>query len=164
MAPLISTILLSLVVSQRNTKKWMLKMCGPQIRLCLFSFRTIASKQLNSLTTRTIDILSWLGGAVVTHPLWVQEVPSSIPGSGKGFYVWFFVLLLLCFYFWSKNTLFIAKCCNSFYNVSLFSILNVLQDLWPIIRVKRYRPSIFKPLFCINFITKQLHTANIWIK
>ena len=74
----------------------LLKMSGPQIWLCLFTFRPIASKQLNGLTT--IDTVSWLGGAVVTHPLWVQEVPGSIPGSGKGFYVWFLVLLLLCFY------------------------------------------------------------------
>jgi len=83
---------------------------------------------------------------VVTYPLWVQEVLGSTPGSGKGFYVWFCVLLL-CFYFLSKNTLFIAKYCNSFHIVYLFSILNVLQDLWPIIRVKRYRPSIFKQWF-----------------
>jgi len=61
----------------------LLKMCGPQIRLCLFTFRPIASKSLNSLTT--IDILSWLGGAEVTYPLLVREVPGSIPGSGKGF-------------------------------------------------------------------------------
>jgi len=47
-------------------------------------------------------------------------------------------------FFLSKNTLFIANYYNSFYNVHLFSILNVLQDLWPIIRVKRNRPSIFK--------------------
>jgi len=73
----------------------LLKMSGPQIWLCLFTFRPIASKQLNSLTT--FDTLSWLGGAVVTHLLWVQEVPGSIPGSGKGYYVWFFVLLLMCF-------------------------------------------------------------------
>jgi len=77
----------------------LLKMCSPGIRLCLFTFRPIASKQLNSLTT--IITVSWPGGAVVTHPLWVQEVPGSIPGSGKGFYVWFFcfvvvVFLLLC--------------------------------------------------------------------
>ena len=70
-------------------------MCGLQIRLCLITFPPIASKQLNSLTT--IDTLSWLGGAVVTHSLWMQEVTGTIPGSGKGFYVWFFVLLLLWF-------------------------------------------------------------------
>ena len=75
-------------------KMYLLKMSGPQIWLCLFTFRLIASKQLNSLTT--IDTLSWLGGAVVTHPLWVQELPGSIPGSGNGFYVWLLVLLLLC--------------------------------------------------------------------
>jgi len=28
----------------------MLKMCGPQIRLCLFTFRPVASRQFNSLT------------------------------------------------------------------------------------------------------------------
>jgi len=59
--------------------QYLLKMCGPQIWLCLFTFRPITSKQLNSRTT--IDALSWLGGAVVTHPLSVQEVPGSIPGS-----------------------------------------------------------------------------------
>jgi len=77
-------------------------MSGPQSWLCLFTFRLIASEQLNGLTT--IDTLSWLVGAVVTHPLWVQEVLGSIPGSGKGFYVWFCVLLLLCFYFFCPKT------------------------------------------------------------
>ena len=67
---------------------------------------------------------------MVTHPLWVQEVPGSIPGSAKGFYVSFFALLLLCFYlFVKKPTVFVTKVCNSFYNVNLFSILNILQDL-----------------------------------
>jgi len=68
---------------------------------------------------------------VVTHPLWVQEVPGSIPGSSKGFYVSFFALLWLSFYFFFKNTLFVTNVCNSFYryNVNLFSILNILQDL-----------------------------------
>ena len=64
---------------------YLLKMSGPQIWLCLFTFRPIASKQLNGLTT--IDTLSRLGGAVVTHPLWMLDVPGSIPVSGKGFYV-----------------------------------------------------------------------------
>jgi len=70
------------------------KCVGRQIQLCLFTCRPIASKQLNSLTT--IDTDSWLGGAVVTHPLWVQEVPGLIPGSGKGFYVWFFLFCCWC--------------------------------------------------------------------
>jgi len=70
-------------------------MSGPQIWLCLCPFRPIASKQLNDLTTN--DILSWLGGAVVTHPLWVREVSGSIHGSGKGFYVWFFCIVVVVF-------------------------------------------------------------------
>ena len=80
---------------------YLLKMSGPQIWLCLFTFRPIVPKMLHGLTT--IDTLSWLGGAVVTHPLWVQELLGSIPSSGKGFYVWIFVLLLLCFYFFVKK-------------------------------------------------------------
>jgi len=97
-------------------KMHLLKMSGPQIWLCLFTFWPISSKQLNGLTT--IDTVSWLGGAVVTHPLWMQEVLCSIPGSGKGFYVSIFALLLLCFTFLSKNTLFVTKVCNSIYNVN----------------------------------------------
>ena len=111
------------------------------LKMSLFTFRPIASKPLNGLTT--IDTVSWLGGTGVTHPLSVKEVPGLNPGSGKGFNVSLFALLLLWFYFFVKNTLFVTKVCNSFYNVNVFSMLNILQDLWPIIRVKRYRPSIF---------------------
>ena len=114
-------------------KMHLLKMSGPQIWLCLCTFRPNASKQLNGLTT--IDTVSWLGGAVVTHPLWVQEVSGSIPGSGNGFYISFFLCCCFVFIFLSKNTLFVTKVCNSFYNVNFFSILNILQDLWPILRV-----------------------------
>jgi len=121
---------------------YLLKMFGPQICLCLFTFRPIAPKQLNSFTS--VDTLSWLGGAVVTHPLWVQELPGSIPSSGKGFYVWFFCFVVDVFLLvLSKNSLFVTKVCNSFYNLNLFIILKKLQDLWSIIRVWRYRPSIF---------------------
>jgi len=117
----------------------LLKLCGLQIRLCLFTFWPIASKQLNSLTT--IVTLSWPGVAGVTHPLLVREFTGSIPG--KSFYLWFFVLLLLSgFTFLSKNRLFVKIVCNFFCIVTLFSILNILQDCWPIIRVLRYRPSI----------------------
>ena len=108
-------------------------MCGSQIQLCLFTFRPIASKQFNILTA--IDILSWLGGAVVTHPIRVQGVPGSIPGSGMGFYVWFFVLLLLWFYFFVQKHIICHKICNFVCTVNLFSILNILQDLWQIMRV-----------------------------
>ena len=51
-------------------------MSGPQIWLCLCTFRPIASKQLNGLTT--MDTLSWLGGAVVTHLPWVTDVPERV--------------------------------------------------------------------------------------
>ena len=62
----------------------------------------------NSLTT--IVTLSWLGGAEVTHPIWVVDAPDSIPGSGKGFYVWFFVLLLLlCFSFVCTKTHYLSQ-------------------------------------------------------
>ena len=91
--------------------KNVLKMCGPKIRLCLFTFRPIVSKQLNSLTTNLT--LS----AEVTHMIWVREVPGSIHGSGKGFYALFFVwLLLLCLPFSSKSTSFVTKLCNFFCN------------------------------------------------
>jgi len=80
-------------------------MCGPQIRLCLFTFWLIASKQLNSLTT--IYSFSWLGCA---------EIPGSISGSGKVF-MFVFVCLFFCFHFLSKNTLIVTKNCNSFCNV-----------------------------------------------
>jgi len=116
-------------------KNDIVKMSGPQILLsnCLFTFRPIASEQLNSLTT--IDTLSWLGGAVVTHPLWVQDVPSRVQFQAPA-RVLFDVLFYCCCDFPFCNTsLYFRKFCNSFCNVDLFSILNILQDLWPIIRV-----------------------------
>jgi len=112
----------------------LVKLCAPHIGLCLFTFQLIASKQLNSLTT--IDILIWLGGSVVRQPLWVQEVPGSIFGCGKSRVQFLAVVLCLIFCFvvgvfllFVKNTLFVTKFCNSFWNV------NLLQNWWPIIRV-----------------------------
>ena len=57
-------------------KMYLLKMSGTQIWLCLFTFRLIASKQLNGLTT--IDILNWLSGAVVINA-------SDLGARGPGF-------------------------------------------------------------------------------
>jgi len=70
-------------------------MYGPQIQLCLFTFRPIALKHLKSLTT--IDTYSWLGGPLVAHPTGVREVPGSIPGSSKDFYAKFSVLGFIVF-------------------------------------------------------------------
>ena len=69
----------------------LLKMCSPQIRLCLFMSQTIAL-QLNSLTT--MNTISWLGGPEVTHPTGVREVLGSIPGSGN---IFIFAFLFCCF-------------------------------------------------------------------
>ena len=98
-----------------------------------FTFQPISFKQLNSLAT--IDTFSWRSGLEVTHPPGVRDVLGSIPGSGK-VYVWFCVLLLLCSYFFVKNTFFVKNFCNSFCSCNSFSILNILQNLWPIISVK----------------------------
>jgi len=102
-------------------------MSGPQIWLCLFTFQPIASKQLNGLTT--IDTVSRLGGAVVTHPLWVQAVRVQSPDPVRVFMFHFLLCCCCVFPFFVKNTLFVTKVCNYFYNVNLFSILNLLQDL-----------------------------------
>ena len=75
-----------------HKKMNLLKMFDPQVRLCLFMFRPIASTRLNSLTTTTLSLLD---GAEVTHPLWVRDVPDLLPGSGNGFYVCSFVLFLV---------------------------------------------------------------------
>jgi len=96
---------------------YLLKLSGPQIWLYLFTFRPIASKQLNGFTR--ITTLSSLGGTVVTR--------GSFPGSDKGFK--FDVLFYSCRVFspfLSKNTLFVTKVCNSFYSVTLFSIKRYL--------------------------------------
>jgi len=80
---------------------YLLKMCGPQIRPCLFTFRPIASNKLNSLTA--IDTLSW----------WCRGNATALCAECLGFKSWlrkgffmfdFFVLLLLCFYFFAINT------------------------------------------------------------
>ena len=85
----------------------LLKMGGPKIKLCLLTVRPIASKQLNSLTT--IDTLIWLGGAGVTHPLWVREVKCSIPGLGKGFYVWFVLFCCCCVCIFCPKTHYLSQ-------------------------------------------------------
>ena len=49
---------LSTSCSGELKKMNLLKMCGQQIWLCLFTFRPVASKQLNSLTTTLLSAVS----------------------------------------------------------------------------------------------------------
>ena len=72
---------------------YLLKVYGPQFWFCLLTFPPIVS---NQICLTTIDTINWLGEAVVTHPLWVQEVPGSTPGSGEGFYVVVFLFCCCC--------------------------------------------------------------------
>ena len=75
-------------------------MSGPQIWLCLFTFRPIVSKKLNGLST--IDALSWLDGAVVTHLLWVQELR-------QGFLCLIFCLVVVVFLLFFQNTHYLSQ-------------------------------------------------------
>jgi len=46
---------------------------------------------------------------VVTHPLWVQEVPGSMPGSGKGFYSLIFCLIVVVFLLFVQKQIIVKK-------------------------------------------------------
>jgi len=69
-------------------KKGFVEKVCPAI-MALFMFRTITLKQFDNLTA--ITTFNLLGGQEVTLQTAVQEVPGSIPGSGKDFYVCSFV-------------------------------------------------------------------------
>jgi len=70
---------------------------------------------------------------------WYNGYTSVLGARGPGFnsqlwlgffmFDFFVLLLLLCFYFLSQNTLFVTKLCNSLFNVNLFSMLKILTDL-----------------------------------
>jgi len=104
--------------------------------VCLYFDLLRWNSYLKSLTSLNITF-SGLGGREVTLQTAVQQVLGSIPGSGEDFYVYFFVLLVLS-YFLSKNTLFtfgILQFLLQYVTGNSFRILNILQILWPIIRV-----------------------------
>jgi len=102
-------------------KMHLLKICGPLIRLCLFTFRPIASKQLNNLTT--IDVLSWLGGAFITHSLGCKRLRVQFPVQARVFYVWLVFRCCCVFIFCPKAHYLSQKFCNSICNVYIFSII-----------------------------------------
>jgi len=62
-----------------------------------------------------------------------------------------FLLCWWCvFTFFVQNTLFFTKCCNIFCNINLFSIRNILQDLWPSVRV-------YEKMLCLYPWTRIVH-------
>ena len=103
-------------------KTTLLKRCDLQIQLCLFMLYLITLKQLKSLTL--IDTFSCLKGREVTRQAGLREVPDSIPGYVKDFYV--HICFLLSF------------------SLKIFIYINM------IIRVSRYRHSIFNNAYKFN--------------
>jgi len=142
------------------------KKCCPQIWLSLFMFWPISLKQLNTLTS--IDTFSCLNGLDVTHQTVMREFPDLIPGFGKDLYVCLFVLLLGGFTFLSKIHYLSWFICIFFSNVNSFSILYILQNMWPIIIISRYRPIIFKhgrlsELFYYLYMCVSSSELALWI-
>ena len=116
------------ITKRKPTHTTILLKRGPHIWLCLFMFRPVMLKQLNCFTS--IHMFHCLGGPEIKHPTTVTELPGSIPGSGKAFYVCFIVLLY--FTFLCQNTLFLIKFCNSFLQGQIIHILlgHTLRNLY----------------------------------
>ena len=85
----------------------LLKICGPQIWLCLFMFRPIVLKQLNSLNS--IDMFSSLGGLEVTHQIAVPEVPLRYQALTRIFLLLFWFVGIVFLHFVFKNHYFKLK-------------------------------------------------------
>ena len=136
----------------------LLKMCGPQIRLCLFTFRPIASKQLNSLTT--IVPFSWLGDA---HSLWVREVPGSISGSGKGFYVWFLFCFVYVFWPLCPKTHYLSQHFTISFAILIYLVYLTYCNICD--RLKRYKDTDLASL-TVSFHLSQYcsNKSNHWIR
>ena len=118
-------------------------MCGPQIWLCLFTYRAIPLKQLNSVTT--IDNFRSLGGPELKHMTGVREIPGSTPGSCEDFYALF--LSCCCgFTFLSKTHSLSQNFAIPFAMFILLVFLTHCELFLLIISASRYRPSIFNTI------------------
>ena len=121
-------------------KTTLLKTCGPQIWLCLFTFPCITLKQINSLTTT--NTCSWRDCRQVTYHTAMPEVPDLIPEILQGF-LWFFLYCCCSDHiFLVQETLFhdmlpsLLQCC-------FIQCTKHTAKSEPFIRVSRYRHSIF---------------------
>jgi len=110
----------------------------------MYMFRPIQLKQFNSFTT--VNARSSLCVLGVTHQIAVPELPRSNTNSDKDFRICFFALLLSIHVFGPKS-LFCHEFLHFFCNIISFSILNILKNVWPNIRVSRYRHRIFKSIY-----------------
>ena len=91
------------------------------------------------VSTHCVETVKWLDYNRYSQlTRWCSGNASALGARGPGFNARLRQGFLCCcflyccccvFTFLSKNTVLFAKYCNSFYNVNLFSILNVLQDL-----------------------------------
>ena len=133
-----------------------LQKCGPQIG-CPFYVSAHYVKTLKQLDFNRnnyyVQLTRWPRG---------NASDCGARDSKNDLYVCFFVLLLLCFYVLVQNTLFVMDLCSSFCNVYSFSIRYILQLLQPVIRVSRYRPSIFKKL-CADKAISRLQLGSLFL-
>jgi len=130
------------------------KKCGAQFRHVLFMFRWITLAHLNSLAS--IYIFSCLGSQQVNASDCVAICIGFKSRLWQECLCLFFLFCCCCVHFFVQNTLFVMKLCTSFWNVNLFSIPDILQNVRPIVRISRYRSSLFNVLYLIFIWSKSL--------
>ena len=91
------------------------------------------------VSTHCVETVKWLDYNQYSQlTRWCSGNASALGAKGPGFNprlrqgflcLIFWVFLLLCFYFFVQKHIIYHKVCNLFYNINLFSILNILQDL-----------------------------------
>jgi len=134
-------------------RKWLCWKCVARILgfLFFFTFRPIASKQLNSLTT--IDTFSRLGD---------RGNASKWGARGPVFDSWLwqgFLYLILCFvvvvflHFLSKPHYWSHHFAISF-AMCIRLVFNMLRNLWPLIRVPRYS------IFNTQILRRHVHVTS----
>jgi len=104
-------------------------------------------------------MFSWLGGWELTLQPSTRDVPGSISGSGKQFRV-AFCFVDVVFILFVQNALHVfTQIWHFLFEVNSFSVLIILQNVWLVIRVWRYWPSIFNTSIPTTRVV--LHMYNI---
>jgi len=92
----------------------------------------IISKQFNSLTA--IDTFSCLSGPEVTHQMRCKRSEFDSRLWQGNLCLLFCFVVVACLHSCPKH-IYCHEICNTMHNVNLFSILYILQNLQPIIRI-----------------------------